>query len=86
MIFYYDLALLVSDTDVKKIEKKPHLEKELGHVCDWLISNLSIHPGKTESILFDSKKRIKQNSELNIICNGAKSAIKIFGDISWSRN
>ena len=36
-----DSALLVLDTNVKKI--KEQLEKELGNVCDWLIKNNNLY-------------------------------------------
>jgi len=46
-------------------------KKSLQSVSEWLVDNkLSLHPGKTESILFGSKIRLKKGSSLNISCNG----------------
>ena len=40
----------------------------------WLIGNkLSLHLGKTESILFGSKHKRKSQSQLNVSCNGQNS-------------
>ena len=44
---------------------------ELGAVREWLCENrLSLHLGKTQSILFGSKKRLTICSELHITCDG----------------
>lgn len=41
-------------------------------VSDWLVDNkLSLHLGKTESMLFGSKPNLKKESCLNISCNGS---------------
>jgi hypothetical protein len=73
ILYADDSALMISDKDVTKIEQK--LEIELKSVCDWLIDNkLSIHLGKTESILFRSSKKLKKESKLNISCNGISIA------------
>jgi hypothetical protein len=73
ILYADDSALMISDKDVTKIEQK--LEIELKSVCDWLIDNkLSIHLGKTESILFGSSKKLKKKSKLNISCNGISIA------------
>lgn len=38
---------------------------------DWLVDNkLSLHLGKTESILFGSKRKLKKVKDFNIVCNG----------------
>ena len=54
---------------------------------DWLIDNkLSLHLGKTESILFGSKRKLAKHSELNIKCGNSqkmpKSEIKYLTYIS----
>ena len=70
LIFYADdSALLASSSDVSEIEEI--LKCELESVSEWLAENhLSLHLGKTESILFDSSKRLAKCKELNITCNG----------------
>ena len=58
-----------SDKNFQNIEEK--LEKELNSICSWLEDNrLEIHLDKTESILFGSKKKLKQNSKLKISSSG----------------
>jgi len=54
LLYADDSALLVSGDDISLIEKM--LVNELNSVSKWLIDNrLSIHLGKTESILFGTK-------------------------------
>jgi len=54
MLYVDDSALLVSGKDVNRIEAI--LSNELQNVSNWLVDNkLSLHLGKTESILFGSK-------------------------------
>ena len=66
----FDSALLVSGKDVLEIERI--LSVELGAVSEWLCENrLSLHLGKTQSILFGSKKCISKCSELHVTCNGS---------------
>ena len=70
-------ALLVSGKDVLEIERI--LSVELGAVSEWLCENrlslshkLGKHKlGKTQSILFGSKKRISKCDELHVTCNGS---------------
>ena len=53
---------MVSHRDVKVIQERLGLELEA--VNDWLIDNkLSLHLGKTESILFGSKRKLAKHSE-----------------------
>ena len=61
-----DSALIVPGKDVKEIELK--LTKELESISNWLIDNkLSLHLGKTESILFGTKKKLQStSSQLNV--------------------
>jgi len=52
-----------------------HHEKELSDdlqaVSSWLVDNkLSLHLGKTESIVFGSKHKFKSNPSLIVSCNG----------------
>ena len=73
---------MVSHRDVEVIQER--LGVELEAVNDWLIDNkLSLHLGKTESILFGSKRKLAKHSELNIKCGNSqmmpKSEIKYLG-------
>ena len=66
-----DSALAVSGKNVKEIEAA--LSKNMSRVSEWLSGNrLSLHLGKTECILFGSKKKLSKCNNLNIICNGVK--------------
>ena len=58
-LFADDSALLVSDKDNLQVEKA--LSSELNKICTWLNDNkLSIHLGKTESILFGSIPKLSK--------------------------
>ena len=76
-------ALIVPGKDVKEIELK--LTKVLESISNWLTDNKrSLHLGKTESILFGTKKkRQSTSSQLNVTCGGtilsAKSTVKYLG-------
>ena len=70
LLYADDSALLVSGKDVLEIERI--LSVELGAVSEWLCENrLSLNLGKTQSILFGSKKRISKCGELHVTCNGS---------------
>jgi len=82
LLYADDSALMVSHKDVQYIQQT--LSFELESVSKWLIDNkLSLHLGKTESILFGTKRKLKSHSELNITCNGSKivskSSVKYLG-------
>ena len=82
LLYADDSALMVSHRDVEVIQGRLGLELEA--VNDWLIDNkLSLHLGKTESILFGSKRKLAKHSELNIKCGNSqkmpKSEIKYLG-------
>ena len=68
MFLYADDSCLVyQHRDVKAIDTK--LNKNFSSVCDWFVDNkLSIHFGedKTKCILFGTKKRLKQDDNLDI--------------------
>ena len=67
ILYADDSALLVSGKDVNKIEEQ--LGNELSSLNGWLVDNrLSINLGKTESILFSTKKRLGISSEMNVTC------------------
>jgi ribonuclease P/MRP protein subunit RPP40 len=82
LLYADDSALLVSGKDISYIESV--LSEELQNVSNWLVDNkLSLHLGKTESILFGSKSKLSKASELNVECNGtiiqAKPSVKYLG-------
>jgi hypothetical protein len=59
LLYADDSAILVAGKNRSSIEKE--LRDELHSVFQWLIDNkLSLHLGKTETILFGSKHRLKQ--------------------------
>jgi hypothetical protein len=64
--------------------RKNGLLKELESVKEWLEENkLSLHLGKTESILFGTKRKLKKVSSLKVKCNNvileAKTSVKYLG-------
>ena len=74
--------LLLSGKNVTQIEKSP--EKEMNKISDLLQGNrLSLHLGKTESILFGSVRKLTKASKMKISCNNveieAKSSVKYLG-------
>lgn len=82
LLYADDSALIVPGKDVLSIEQT--LTSELKEVCEWLIENkLSIHLGKTESILFGSSRKLSKVKDLDIHVNGnnitAKSEITYLG-------
>ena len=71
VLYADDSAILVADKDISIVENV--LQTDLQIVSEWLIDNkLSLHLGKTESILFGSKSRLILRSNLNIECKGSK--------------
>ena len=65
-----DSALLFSHKDARVIAER--LSQELTRCKHWLIDNkLSLHVGKTECLLFGSKRRLKKVGEFCIYCEGA---------------
>ena len=61
---------MVSGKDVTSIEQT--LSKELESIHEWLTENkLSLHLGKTESILFGSKRRLNKKKNMKVTCNGS---------------
>ena len=84
LLYADDSAILVADKNVSNIETV--LQRELKVVHEWLIDNkLSLHLGKTESILFGSRPRLKAQSDWNISCEGtsieAKDNVKYLGAV-----
>ena len=71
MLYADDSALLIRGKSIIDIEQK--LSEELTKLDVWLIDNkLSLHLGKTESLLFASNRKLKQQKFLRIPCNGIK--------------
>ena len=83
LLYADDSALLVSGKDISSIESK--LSNELSSISNWLVDNkLSLHLGKTESILFGSRAKLnKTQTNMNIQCNGtvinSKTSVKYLG-------
>ena len=82
LLYADDSGILVSGKCKSDIEHA--LKEDLRLVSQWLVDNkLSLHLGKTESILFGSKHRLKSNSSLDITCNGTvinpTSSVKYLG-------
>ena len=82
LLYADDSAILVADKHISNIEKL--LKKELETVSDWLHDNkLSLHIGKTESLLFGSTIKLKSESNLYITCSATdiepKESVKYLG-------
>ena len=82
LLYADDSCILVTGKSRSDIEEQ--LSKDLEVIGTWLVNNkLSLHLGKTESILFGSKPKIRNGSTLNISCNGATisatSSVKYLG-------
>ena len=74
-LFLYadDTCLVFQSKTVEDIEKQ--LNEDFANMCDWFVDNkLSIHFGKdkTNSILFASKRKIKNLQKLEIIYNNIR--------------
>ncbi|XP_071944876.1 uncharacterized protein [Antedon mediterranea] len=82
VLYADDCAIFYSHKDPIAIQSK--LQNNLVSCNNWLIDNqLSLHMGKTECILFGSKRRLSKVNEFYIVCfgttiNGSKS-IKYLG-------
>ena len=69
LLYADDSALLVSDKDPAAVAEI--LSAELDSCRKWLIDNkLSLHLGKTVSILFGSKNKIKKADNFKVLCEG----------------
>ena len=84
ILYADDSALMVTGRKIEVIQQA--LTAELQAVGQWLADNkLSLHLGKTESILFGSRVTLARHKKLSIECNGvnleAKSAVKYLGTI-----
>ena len=72
LLLYADnSALLIRGKNIIDIEQ--NLSEELAKSNVWLIDNKhSLHLGKTESLLFASTRKLKQQKILKFSCNGIK--------------
>ena len=67
LLYADDSALIISGFDPRKIAEE--LSKELESCRQWLIDNkLSLHLGKTEAILFGSKRKLKSVNSFIVRC------------------
>ena len=77
-----DSALMFSHSDANVIAER--LGRELSSCRKWLIDNrLSLHVGKTECIVFGTKRRLKSISGFSVSCDGMTvrqvSSVKYLG-------
>ena len=84
LLYADDSCLIFSDRDIKNLETS--LNINFSSLCNWFVDNkLSIHLGKTESILFGTRRRLNKNGTLNITYNNKlikqKSHVKYLGCI-----
>jgi hypothetical protein len=69
LLYADDSGILVSGKSLSEVEIS--VSEDLSSVSQWLIDDkLSLHLGKTESIVFGSKQKLWSDSKLNINCNG----------------
>ena len=69
LLYADDSTILFSHKDPDQIAHK--LGKVLESCSDWLIDNkLSLHLGKTECILFGSKRKLKRVKNFKVTRNG----------------
>jgi hypothetical protein len=69
LLYADDSALLVSDKDPDHIANR--LGNELDSCRQWLVDNkLSLHLGKTECMLFGTKKRLNKVNSFSVSCGG----------------
>ena len=65
LLYADDSCLAFTHKNVKYIEET--LNKNLSSLCEWLVDNkLSIHLGKTESILFGTQNKLNKENKLII--------------------
>ena len=84
LLYADDSAIIFSHQDPNVISKK--LGCELANCNNWLVDNkLSLHIGKTECILFGSKRKIKKIENFSVICNNqtikSQKSVKYLGHV-----
>ena len=77
-----DSAILYSNNDPRVISDKLGLELEM--CSKWLVDNkFSLHMGKTECIIFGSKRKLRKINIFSVECNGhtikAQRSVKYLG-------
>ena len=82
ILYADDSALLVASKNGAIIQQR--LSSELESIREWLIDNtLSLHLGKTESIVFGPKRRLHGSNSIEVTCDGqiisSKSCLKYLG-------
>ena len=82
LLYADDSTILFSNRNPDVISEK--LGKELQFCSQWLIDNkLSLHLGKTECILFGSKRKLIKVDKFQVTCNEhnitAQSSVKYLG-------
>ena len=66
-----DSILKVSSKSIEEIERK--LNDNMLGLSHWLYDNkLSLHLGKTKSIIFASKSLLRKHKSINIACGDSK--------------
>ena len=71
LLYADDSALIISGTDPTQIAEK--LTKELESCQQWLMDNkLSLHLGKTEAMIFGTKRKLKQVESFEVKCGNIK--------------
>ena len=82
LLYADDSAILVADKCLSNIETV--LQNELEIVSKWLVDNkLSLHLGKTESMLFGSRPRLKSQLVLSITWKGTIIKAKYCNYYYW---
>ena len=79
LMLYADDSILLVPGNISN-----SLQLQLGLIGDWLsINKLSLHIGKTESILFGTKRKLNNCEKLNVSCDGnlieSKTNVKYLG-------
>jgi hypothetical protein len=84
ILYADDSAILYSHKDPDVIRNV--LGNELENCSKWLVDNkLSLHLGKTECILFGTKRKLAKIDKFNICCNGhtieSQNSVKYLGSV-----
>jgi hypothetical protein len=84
LLYADDSAIIYSHKNLSVI--KSTLGQELESCSKWLVDNkLSLHLGKTECILFSSKKKIKKSEDFSIQCHDkiikSQKSVKYLGHV-----
>ena len=68
LLYADDSAIIASGKSVNDINNI--LTSELHSIKNWLVDNkLSLHLGKTETILFGNKRKLRQHPDLRVTCD-----------------